>query len=288
LKCPRFSLALALATGVAASATNARAQDCGKPDLVDTVPSDMATGVPLNATLGAHYTASAEYLGVEEVRLVRWDGGESVLPATWDPTEQLLSATPLAPLEPNRDYVVHWPSLRGINAAAPGMDGSAKFTTGSTNDTSPPSFAGLTGIAWDLERKENDCLDELVERYVFDLDVGPASDDGGTAGLTLMVFQTEGPTVMGEPRPIPARAFPTNGHVQVKLATGDAVGHICFAAIARDTIGRQSEESNSVEVCLDTTSPPFFRGCSVPGPGAGPAAPALLALAALLLRRRTR
>ena len=284
----RALAALALATAAAASAPAARAQDCGKPDLVDMVPPDMAAGVPLNAVLGAHYTASADYLGEEVVLVRRWDGGQSILPATWDPTEQLLSATPLAPLEPNRDYEIRWPALRGLNAAAPGTMGSARFTTGSTVDTERPSFVGLTSIAWDLERKENDCLDELTERYVFDFDLGAVSDDGGAGGLTLMLFQTEGPTVEDMPRPIPARAFPTNGRAQIKLATGDSVGQVCFAGIARDTVGQLSL-SNSVEVCATTTSPPFFRGCSVSGPGAGPGwTSALLALAALLLRRRTR
>ncbi len=283
----RAIAALSLAAGAAAATPAAHAQECGKPDLVDMVPPDMATGVPLNATLGAHYTAATEYLG-EEVVLVRPDGSEVVLPATWDATEQLLSATPAQPLDPNINYVIRWPALRGLNAAAPGVGGNAHFTTGATIDAAPPSFVGLTSIAWDLERKENDCIDELVERYVFDLDLGIASDDGGTSGLTLMLFQTEGPTVMGTPKPIPARALPTDGRAQVRLATGEAVGHICFVGVVRDTIGLLSQ-SNDVEVCIETTDPPFFRGCGVAGPGAGPGwAPALLALAALLLRRRIR
>ena len=60
----------------------------GVPDLVDMVPPDGATDVPLNATLGAHYTASADYLG-EDVVLVHPDGREpQTLEADFDPTEQ--------------------------------------------------------------------------------------------------------------------------------------------------------------------------------------------------------
>ena len=95
----RSALAAAtLALGAVAAAPAARADSCGKPDLVDMVPPDGATGVPLNARLGAHYAAAAEYLG-EDVVLVHPDGSEQLLDATWDATEQLLQVTPTAPLD---------------------------------------------------------------------------------------------------------------------------------------------------------------------------------------------
>ena len=68
---------VAVAAGALAAPTAARAQ-CGKPDLVDMVPPDGATGVPRNATLGAHYAQSTEYLG-EDVVLVHPDGAEQLL-----------------------------------------------------------------------------------------------------------------------------------------------------------------------------------------------------------------
>src|SRR6185369_13088864 len=77
---------VAAALALAAPARRARAESCGKPDLVDMVPADGATGVPRNAKLGAHYPASADYLN-EEVVLVRPDGGEQILPAKFDATE---------------------------------------------------------------------------------------------------------------------------------------------------------------------------------------------------------
>jgi len=285
-----ISAALAIGFGVAAAAPAVRAAQCGKPDLVDMVPPDQATGVPLNATLGAHYTAAAEYLGEEVVLVHHPDLSEESLAASWDPTEQLLSVTPAAGLAPASTYTVIWPALRGLNAAAPGVGGSAMFTTGAADDTAAPAFAGVVGLSWDLERTTDDCVDGLVERFVFDLDLGPASDDGGPGGLTLMLFQTSGPEVHGTPTPIPARAWPEDAaHAQVKLATGVSVGEICFAGIARDTAGHLSS-SGSVVACVHTTAPPFFNGCAVAGgDGAGAGAGGLLAslaLLALAARRR--
>lgn len=278
-----------LLAGIAAAATAApaaRAGQCGKPDLVDMVPPDMATGVSLNARLGAHYAASADYLG-EEVVLVHPDTNEESLAATWDPSETLLSVTPTAPLEPSAAYTIRWPALRGLNAAAPGLGGNASFTTGVGDDVAAPIFAGVAAVSWDLERAADDCVDDLVERFVFDIQLGAVSDDGGRAGLTLLLFQTDGPQVMNMPTPIPARAWPADPtHAQVKLAKDASVGTICFAGVARDTLGQYSA-SNSVQACVQTTAPPFFNGCSVAGSRAGLAGPlAATALLALVARRR--
>jgi hypothetical protein len=277
----------------AAAAPAARAAQCGKPDLVDMVPPDKATGVPLNATLGAHYATSAEYVD-EPVVLVHPDGSKESLAASWDPTEQFVSATPGAPLEPGGKYTIQWPALRGLNAAAPGMGGMATFIAGTADDLSPPTFAGVRGVTWDLERAQDDCVDGLVERFVFDIALGVASDDGGTSGLTLLLYQTEGPQVMGEPTPLPGRAWPQDPataaapHLQVRLATGAAVGEICFAGIVRDSVG-QFSQNNNVKACVQTTAPPFFNGCAVAGSGRGENAGGLLAsLAALALVARRR
>jgi hypothetical protein len=281
-------VAVVLATGALAAPNAARAQ-CGKPDLVDMVPPDGATGVPPNATLAAHYAQATEYLG-EDVVLVHPDGSEQLLPAVWESTEQRLSATPTAALTGDSTYEIRWPVLRGLNAAAPGLGGKARFTTGAVFDTAPPTFAGVVGLSWDLERKNSDCVDALVERFVFDIDLGAAGDDGGTSGLTLMLFQTKGPRVLGMPTPIPARAWPQNGtRAQVKLVTEDAVGEVCFAGLVRDTIG-QISQSGDVQACVHTTDPPFFRGCSLSGGDAGRRGTlALLPLIALvLIRRRVR
>jgi hypothetical protein len=288
----RSALAAVALAAVATAPATARAASCGKPDLVDMVPPDAATGVPLNARLGAHYAAAAEYLG-EDVVLVHPDSSEEILAATWDATEQFLTVTPTAPLLANSQYEIRWPPLRGLNAAAPGLGGDAKFMTGAGDDLAPPSFVGVTGLTWDLERVTDECTDEQVERFVFDLSLGAASDDGGTTGLTLMLYQTKGPHVGDTPTPIPARAWPQDGtqagkQAQVRLATDVAVGEICFAGIVRDTTGAVSS-SGDVEACVHTTDPPFFRGCSVARGGVrGGDLLASAALVALLLRRRTR
>jgi len=286
------AVTLALAAVAVTAAPAARAAQCGKPDLVDMVPPDGATGVPLNAALGAHYAASAEYLG-EAVVLVHPDMSTESLGANWDPTEQFLSVTPGAPLEPGGSYTIMWPALRGLNAAAPGVGGMATFTAGTTDDVSPPTFAGVQGVTWDLERASDDCVDGLVERFLFDIDLGVASDDGGTSGLTLLLYQTDGPQVMGTPVPLPGRAWPqdskTDAHVQVRLATDVAVGEICFAGIVRDSIG-QFSQNNNVKACVHTTAPPFFNGCSVAGSGRGASSlfASLALLAAAMRRRRPR
>jgi hypothetical protein len=277
-----------LATGtLAALSSTARAQ-CGRPDLIDMIPPNGATGVPPNAMLGAHYAPSTAYLG-EDVVLVHPDGSEQLLDATWDKTEKFLSVTPTSPLASSSTYEIRWPILRGINAAAPGQDGKSRFTTGTAFDDAAPTFAGVAGLSWDLERVEDLCIDELVERFVFDIDLGAASDDGGTDELTLLLFQTSGPTVKGMPMALPGRAWPKEGmRAQVKLATGDSVGQICFAGIVRDTLGRISQ-SGDVVACVQTTDPPFFRGCNLSGQSGGDGVPlAALAILALLLRRRTR
>ena len=135
---------------------------------------------------------------------------------------------------------------------------------------------------------------------MFDVDLGAAADDGGIGGLTLMLFQTRGPEVLGMPVPIPARAWPQSGtRAQVRLTKDEGVGEICFAGLVRDSLG-QISEGGDVQACVHTTDPPFFNGCSVAGPSGddgrdggrdgarGGGLAALLSLAALLLRRRMR
>jgi len=299
----RALAAAALVLGAAAAPSVARAQSCGRPDLVDMVPPDMATGVPLNARLGAHYATSAEYLGEDVVLVHPPDGRQEVLRecapnmtkpcATWSRAEQFLQVTPTEPLQPNSSYEIRWPALRGINAAAPGVGGRAMFETGGTDDVAAPVFDGVTGLTWDLEHTNDECTDDQVERYVFDVQLGAANDDGGTSGLTLLLFQTKGPLVMEQPTPFPGRAWPQDQdsvvkHVQVRLSTDLGVGEVCFAGFVRDTTGMLSD-SGHVESCVHTTAPPFFRGCSVGGARASTETlAAALALAVLLVRRRSR
>jgi hypothetical protein len=277
--------ALGMAGALAPGA--ARAAQCGRADLLDTVPPSKAAPIPPNASLVAHYDPSAEYLG-EDVVLTPRGGTDEVVKVVFDGTQGLLTFTPPTPLAPG-EYTIRWPGLRGLNAAALGRGGSVTFVVGETPDVAAPSFEGLTSVRWDLERQNNDCTDSLENRLVFDLPLGPADDDGGRDGLTLVVFQTAGGAVDGGSLPVLARALPAPGaHAQVKLPVADATGHVCFAALVRDLTGKTSN-SGSQEICVETTAPPFFRGCAV-GPGSPRDMGAVLAIAALalILASRTR
>jgi hypothetical protein len=291
---PRAALA-GLVIGLAAAAP-ARAAPCGRPDLVDMVPPDGAMDVPPNATLAAHYASSADYLGEAVVLESPTPGSMDALPATFDATEGRLWATPPSALAPGGPYVIHWPALRGLNAAAPGTGGTATFFVAATPDAAAPTFDGVTGVRWDLDRSTNDCTDGIEERFVFDVDLGAADDDGGRDGLTLLLFQTSGRPAGdagGASVQVLARALPAPGtSARVELPTNEAVGRVCFAGLVRDTTGRVSNSADR-EACVETTAPPFFRGCSIGGGGGGAApggAPLALALlvAWAVARRRAR
>jgi hypothetical protein len=253
-------------------AAPAHGAPCGRPDLVDMVPPEGARDVPLDAQLGAHYQVSAEYLG-EPVRLIRLVDGqppeEQSLAATFDSTEGFLSVTPPQPLVPGGRYVIQWPALRGLNAAAQGTGGEAHFEAGSGVDREPPTFGGFSRMSWDVERRESDCTDATEERMIFDLELDAAADDGGRAGLTLLVFQTAGPLVRDAPNRVHARALPDDplDPVRLSLTTSEAVGRVCFAAILRDMTDKVSNSSG--EICAGVTAPPFFRGCQLASSGAG-------------------
>jgi MYXO-CTERM domain-containing protein len=272
-------------------ARDARAQQCGRPDVLDTVPPDQAIDVPPNASLTAHYDPSAEYLG-EDVVLTPMGGVDEVVEAAFDDTQGLLTYAPPAPLAPG-DYVITWPSLRGLNAAALGTEAVVHFTVGTTDDTTPPVFDGLTGVTWDLERKNNTCTKSIEDRMVFELSLAPAADDGGRDGLRLVIFQTSGSGVDVDAGSVPVQtmAMPAVGKTaEVKLPVSDATGHVCFAAIARDLTGKISN-GGSHAACVDTIAPPFFRGCAV-ATGASRAdrgvGLVLLAAGLALARRRRR
>jgi len=292
-------LALALVAGGAPARVLAASASCGRPDLIDSVPADGAADVPQNASFFAHYDPSAEY--VDETVVVDDPSGTSTdfddktnpTIVVWDGTQGLLKLSLPAPLQPGT-YRVTWPSLRGLDTAAPGEGGTVSYTVGTTVDAAPPVFTGVTSLGWDLERRENDCTNALEDRMVFDLGLAPASDDGGRDGLTLVVFQTAGgdvaPDADAGPVQVLTEAMPAAGaHVQVRLPISDATGHVCFSALARDLTGKISD-SGSTERCVHTTAPPFFRGCAVAPASSrddrGAVALALAAMTVLVVARR--
>jgi hypothetical protein len=286
----RRIFALCGGAAVLGASPAARADSCVKPDLIETIPPDDATDVPSNASLFARYQTNAQYVN-EPVTMDQVHAGVTVaqgvaVPATFDATEGLLQVTPPAPLTPGDSYVVHWPSLRGIDTATLGASSDLHFTAGSTVDTSPPTFAGLSSVSWDVSRDSDSCDGQVEERYVFHLGLGAAADDGGRDGLTLVVFETTGPDVdSSAPLPVLVQRIPAEGD-GVTISRTDLVGHVCFAAIVKDLTSKVSTSGDPV--CVDTVAPPFFYGCTTtPGQkSCDPWAAALLAAIAVARRAR--
>jgi Bacterial Ig-like domain len=233
--------------------------DCNRPDLLDAVPADGATNVPVNASLFARYDVNADYL--DEPIKISHDGIDDEVQGKWNSAELLLSVSP--PLTPGSEYTVQWPRLRGVNSANLGKNRSVKFTVGDQADTQPPVFDGLTSVDYDVDREHDDCTDSLEDRYTFDFELGHADDDGGRDSLMLVLFQSRGPYVSeGTPRPVAIRRLPKAGDpVRLTQTIADGAGDVCYAAIVRDLTG-QASASGSRELCLKTEEPPFFNGCS--------------------------
>lgn len=283
---PAATALVALVGGLVARP--ALGQSCNRPDLLDTMPPDGAESVPTNARLFAKYATNAEYLD-EEILLEHVGVGEQPVAGTFDDKEGILTVVPEQELLPGHDYVIKWPRLRGLNSGNLGRGKEVSFHVGEGPDLEPPSFVGLTWIEWDVERSRDGCTDFLEDRYVFDFNLGTASDDGGRESLTLLLFQTKGPNVDPDaPEPVRISRIPSGKTVRLKRALDDGEGRVCFAAVARDLVG-QISASGSREVCTTTVAPPFFEGCAVRG--RGPSAP-WLALGVLgmglFTRRRAR
>ncbi len=280
--------------GVLLWASTAGADPCNRPDLRAAMPPADATDVPTNVWLQALYATSAEYQG-EEILLVQIDGETRSLVGTFDAAEGLLSVTP-PELLPGATYEIRWPALRGIATASKGDGATIRFEVGTRADTRSPEFAGLADLKWDWEHKRDDCSEATDDRYVFELGIGEATDDGGHESLTLLVFQTKGPKI-DVPVPVHVGALPDPGErVVVTRTVEEAVGELCFSALVRDLTG-QVAGGSAEEVCVDTRPPPFFNGCAVastPGSTSGSTKPspakgawvAGVLLAAAVSRRR--
>jgi hypothetical protein len=277
--------ALATALLIALVAAPARSEDCARPDVVDTVPVDGARNVPTNAGLVARYAINAEYLD-EPVLFGEAGRDPEPFTASYEESELLLTFKPPAGLTEGVEYEIVWPSLRGLNTANKGRSRKLRFFAGNAADTEPPSFDGLLAVNWDLEREQDDCTDNIEERFFFDLDLGAATDDGGRDSLSLVVFQTRGPYVdPNAPVPVHVGHFPAPGERARVYATIErTTGDVCFAALARDSTRQTS--SGGQEHCARTVEPPFFEGCSVGRHGSW--WPILLVLSAALLRGKRR
>jgi hypothetical protein len=279
------SLAMLLAAAAFVMSANALADDCAKPDLEATFPTDGASSVPLNATLSAVYATSADYLG--EAVTLSSAHGERSLNARFDASERRLIVD--APeLEANTEYTLAWPALRGLTTAGHGSSKTISFTTGAENDSGPPTFAGISQLEWDWVHPRDECTDDLEPRMRFSFRFGPAVDDGGTESLALLLFQTQGPTVPDDaPRFIAERELPKDGRLNLDLTVRDATGKVCFASVVRD-LALNISATGSETRCIETTAPPIFYGCQLGGGASRPLVWWTMAAAATLLTRRRR
>jgi hypothetical protein len=238
----------------------AKAAPCGVPEVVATFPRPNALRVPSNATLAAHYGAPAEY-GGEPVTLTASNGAVIPLNVGHDEAEGMLRATPTGPLV-SGSYAIVWPALRGP-ATGPGRSRTVEFSVTSAMDEVPPSFDGLRSVTWDLAREKDPCTDAAEDRYVFDFELGAASDDSGPGHLALIVFETEhprsGPST--PPKQIGIYPLPDDGVLHVPRSARRS-GKSCFAAVTRDLAGFVSAGGHR-EVCTETIEPPWFEGCAV-------------------------
>jgi hypothetical protein len=155
----------------------------------------------------------------------------------------------------------------------------------------PPSFEGIESVTWDLAREKDPCTDALEDRYVFDFELGAASDDADPGHLAVLVFETEhprsGPST--PPKQIGIYPLPNDGVLHVPRSARRS-GKSCFAAVTRDLVGFVSS-GGDVEVCTETIEPPWFVGCAVARggslSGAGVVGMAgVLALGGFVRRRR--
>ena len=260
-----------------------RAAPCGRPDVDDTFPPHDSDNVPQNADLAAHYAAPADY-DDEPVTLVG-PNGDVLVDVIYDEAESMLRALPSSDLVPG-PHVVTWPGLRGV-ATNRGLGLTVEFKVGNARDEQMPTFSGLTSIAWDLSREQDECTDSVEDRFWFDLGVGSASDDSDPSLLAVVVFQTR--TANGKksaPEQVAVRSMPKNRKLRVERpAMGE--GKVCFAAVTRDLVHNVSGGGDK-EVCVETREPPFFDGCSlaVRTRTSGAHAFSLALLAMLVARRR--
>lgn len=287
----RASLAWLIALACVLSASTLRAASCNRPELEDTMPPNGAVGVPTNASLHARYSTNAEYLG-EDISLERLSTAEvetfAGSNASWVPVEGVLSITPSTPLVAGESYRVTWPGLRGVATASQGAAEQVEFQVGQSEDAELPLFDGISGVDWDVEREQDPCTDAQEERFIFDVEVPDAIDDGGRESLTLLVFQTRGPDVdPAAPKPVLVSRLPGAGKtVRVRQTIDDGVGEMCFAGVVRDLTGKVSGGGNR-EQCVETVEPPFFYGCALSaGRARGSLAVSLMLALCLALRRR--
>jgi len=242
---------------------------CQGADVIDTIPPDGAISIPTNTPLLATYELGAFHNG-EQVIVTRFGGQPERLAATFSSAVRTLSARlPSGAFEANAQYSVEWPALSTADdEPRVGKGAFVTFTVGAGPDMSAPSFEGLTAVRWDFEREYDSCSDTESERYVFDLRLSKPDFSGGVELLTVLAFQTEGPTLkrsetgLPVPEPIFTGRYTGKDWLRVKRPIADGAGRVCFSAIVQAPSGFVSGGAER-EVCTETARPPFFDGCQL-------------------------
>jgi hypothetical protein len=275
-----LALSVALVAVLVLVPRTAEAAPCGRPDVDTTFPPNGAGGVPPNALLSAHYSNPADY--VDEVVTLTGPFGDVPVDVSYDEAESMLRAIPSAELAAG-SYVIAWPGLRGV-ATNRGLGLTSDFVVGAVRDGEAPRFSGLETIEWDLERELDPCTDTHEDRFFYDLGFDAATDDVDPGLLAVVVFETRAGG-HSAPEQIAVRAMPDERRLRVERpATGGET--VCFAAVTRDLVMNVSGGGDR-EVCVETTEPPFFDGCSLGRRGTTGPAVVLLALGVLVgVRRR--
>lgn len=272
------------AIAICAASANARADTCRPPDIESALPLDGAKNVPLNIVPTAQYPLTAEYDG-EEVLLGTDRGALEPVPAFFSENEGILSLSLDQPFMPDTRHTIRWPGLFSVSAPIRGEGLETEFVTGDFDDVENPEFDGIRSVNYDLEREFDDCTDSNVDRFVFTVDLAPASDDGGKESLSIIILQTQGPRV-DEPVPVRVAPAPANNRLEVRLPVDDAVGNVCFAALARDLRPDSIPTGGNARACVYVVEPPFFYGCRTARPTNSQPGWALALVAVYYLRRR--
>jgi hypothetical protein len=259
----------------------ARAQECGALDFEGSAPLDGAGGVPTDALLHGRYGSQVVYSA--EPVILEGPDGTVMAPVVFDGAEGSLIVTP-DPMRPLSTYTVRWPALFDA-AGRMGRGGVTTFTTGAGPDTTTPGIGTFDVTGWDVVGDHDACTDAREDRWTFTFDVTGLADDSGPGGLEVLVLQTFRPDRPDETDPdvvAVTGVLAFDDTISIRLARARGLGRVCFAAIARDLVGRPS--AASPETCTHTRAPPFFDGCSASPRARGPSGPASwLWIAALAL-----
>jgi hypothetical protein len=256
--------------------------------LRDSIPADQGTAVPIDSPVRLRYFGATPVPAT--VCVTRNGPTTPCVPGTATVAGDELVWHPAGgTLDPGQRYYVSY------NETGSGM-ATISFTTGSNRAPAELFFAGVTDV------KSNDATDDRCDPGAADITVefDRASSGVMAAGTTpwpdidieYAIYQTRGPNISG-PRLRDRVRLQRSGSSIVRraqrtfrLSGADADGPVCFNIQALDPLGRP--DGNAYEKCVNPARGNFFAGCAASPTSSRGGVVALLALAALLIRRRAR